>query len=147
MLKGSSSTAHAKRTGHDSEVEGCSASFRSTTIAAGCNGQVMSTNHISSVPNLHTLARTHALGDSYSTGTQPPSGPNHWWLFSAQSSSSSQQQSYPTATGTEFDRFLGGTTGPNGEGTNACTAQSGTLRDAGQAGSAARAGVCCYGPA
>jgi PKD repeat protein len=97
-----------------------------TTVAAGCNGQVMSPNHISSVPNLHTLAKTYALGDSYSTGTQPPSGPNHWWLFSAQSQSSSQQQSYPTATGTQFDRFLGGTTGPSGEGTNACTAQSGT---------------------
>jgi PKD repeat protein len=97
-----------------------------TTVAAGCNGQVMSPNHISSVPNLHTLAKTYALGDSYSTGTQPPSGPNHWWLFSAQSQSSSQQQSYPTATGTQFDRFLGGTTGPGGEGTNACTAQSGT---------------------
>jgi len=97
-----------------------------TTIAAGCNGVVESTNHISSVPNLHALAKTFALGDSYSTGTQPPSGPNHWWLFSAQSQSSSQQQSYPTATGTQFDRFLGGDVGPSGEGTNACTAQSGT---------------------
>jgi PKD repeat protein len=97
-----------------------------TTIAAGCNGQVMSPNHISQVPYLHQLAKTYALGDSYSTGTQPPSGPNHWWLFSAQSSSSSQQQSYPTATGTEFDRFLGGDTGPPGEGTNSCTAQTGT---------------------
>src|SRR5215469_8366656 len=66
-----------------------------TTIAVGCNGAVESTNHISSVPDLHTLAKTYALGDSYSTGTQPPSGPNHWWLFSAQSQSSSQQQSYP----------------------------------------------------
>jgi PKD repeat protein len=93
---------------------------------AGCNGQVQSTNHISSVPNLHTLAKTYGLGDAYSTGTQPPSGPNHWWLFSAQSASSSQQQSYPTATGTEFDRFLGSDTGPAGEGTNACTAQTGT---------------------
>jgi PKD repeat protein len=96
-----------------------------TTVAAAgqtCNGQVQSTNHISSVPNLHTLAKTYALSDSYSTGTQPPSGPNHWWLFSAQSSSSSQQQSYPTATGTQFDRFLGGTTVPApGEGTNPCT--------------------------
>jgi hypothetical protein len=41
-------------------------------------------------------------------GTQPPSGPNHWWLFSAQLASSSQQQSYPAATETQFDRFLGG---------------------------------------
>ena len=97
-----------------------------TTIQAGCHGQVQSTNHISSVPNLHTLAKTYALLDAYSTGTQPPSGPNHWWLFSAQSSSSSQQQSYPAATGTQFDRFLGGTTGPAGEGTSACTAQTGT---------------------
>src|SRR6516162_5790024 len=97
-----------------------------TTVAAGCNGTVESTNHISSVPGLHTLAKTYALGDSYSTGTQPPSGPNHWWLFTAQSQSSSQQQSYPTATGTEFDRFLGGDIGPSGEGTNACTAQTGT---------------------
>jgi PKD repeat protein len=97
-----------------------------TSIASTCNGQVMSPNHISQVPDLHTLAKTYALGDSYSTGTQPPSGPNHWWLFSAQSSSSSQQQSYPAATGTQFDRFLGGTTGPSGEGTNACTAQTGT---------------------
>jgi PKD repeat protein len=77
-----------------------------TTVQAGCNGVVQSTNHISSVPNLHTLARTYSLLDSYSTGTQPPSGPNHWWLFSAQSSSSSQQQSYPAGTGTQFDRFL-----------------------------------------
>ncbi len=97
-----------------------------TTVAAGCNGVVESTNHISSVPDLHTLAKTYALGDSYSTGTQPPSGPNHWWLFTAQSQSSSQQQSYPTATGTEFDRFLGGDIGPSGEGTNPCTAQTGT---------------------
>jgi PKD repeat protein len=87
---------------------------------------VQSTNHISSVPNLHTLAKSYSLLDAYSTGTQPPSGPNHWWLFSAQSSSSSQQQSYPAATGTQFDRFLGGTQGPAGEGTNACTAQPGS---------------------
>jgi PKD repeat protein len=78
------------------------------TIQAGCNGAVQSTNHVSSVPNLHTLARTYALLDAYSTGTQPPSGPNHWWLFSGQSSSHSQQQSYPAATGTQFDRFLKG---------------------------------------
>ncbi|HZR54325.1 MAG TPA: PKD domain-containing protein [Streptosporangiaceae bacterium] len=96
-----------------------------TTVQAGCNGQVESTNHISSVPQLHALAKQYALDDSYSTGTQPPSGPNHWWLFSAQSSSSSQQQSYPSATGTAFDRFLNGDTGPSGgEGTNACTAQT-----------------------
>src|SRR5258707_185417 len=73
-----------------------------TTIQAGCNGAVQSTNHVSSVPNLHALAKQYALADAYSTGTQPPSGPNHWWLFSGQSSSSSQQQSYPTATGTTF---------------------------------------------
>jgi phosphoesterase family protein len=79
-----------------------------TTIQAGCNGVVQGTNHITSVPNLHTLAKTYALLDAYSTGTQPPSGPNHWWLFSAQSASSSQQQSYPAATGTEFDCFLKG---------------------------------------
>src|SRR6266849_2212176 len=79
-----------------------------TAIQAGCNGVVQGTNHISSVPKLHTLAKTYALLDAYSTGTQPPSGPNHWWLFSGQSSSSSQQQSYPAATGTEFDRFLKG---------------------------------------
>jgi PKD repeat protein len=97
-----------------------------TTVQAGCNGQVESTNHISSVPNLHTLAKQYALDDSYSTGTQPPSGPNHWWLFSAQSASSSQQQSYPTATGTVYDRFLNGDAGPSGEGTNPCTAQTGT---------------------
>jgi PKD repeat protein len=96
-----------------------------TTIAAGCNGTVESTNHISSVPNLHTLAKTYGLDDAYSTGTQPPSGPNHWWLFTAQSQSSSQQQSYPTATGTEFDRFLGGDIGPSAEGTNPCTTQTG----------------------
>ncbi len=82
-----------------------------TTIKTGCNGAVQGTNHISSVPNLHTLAKTNALMDAYSTGTQPPSGPNHWWLFSAQSSSSSQQQSYPAATGTQFDRFLKGPSG------------------------------------
>ncbi len=97
-----------------------------TTIAPGCNGVVESTNHISSVPGLHTLAKTYGLADSYSTGTQPPSGPNHWWLFTAQSQSSSQQQSYPSATGTEFDRFLGGDIGPSAEGTNACAAQTGT---------------------
>jgi PKD repeat protein len=82
-----------------------------TTIQAGCNGAVQGTNHISSVPNLHTLAKSNALLDTYSTGTQPPSGPNHWWLFSGQSSSSSQQQSYPAATGTQFDRFLKGPSG------------------------------------
>jgi PKD repeat protein len=82
-----------------------------TTVAAGCNGAVQSTNHISSVPNLHTLAKTYGLSDAYSTGTQPPSGPNHWWLFSGQSASSSQQQSYPSATGTQFDRMLNGTGG------------------------------------
>jgi PKD repeat protein len=96
-----------------------------TTIAAGCNGQVESTNHISSVPNLHTLAKTYALSDSYSTGVQPPSGPNHWFMFSGQSSSSSQQQSYP-ASGTQFDRFLQSDNGPTDEGTNACTTPSGT---------------------
>jgi PKD repeat protein len=82
-----------------------------TTIQAGCNGVVQSTNHIGSVPDLHALARSNALLDAYSTGTQPPSGPNHWWLFSGQSSSSSQQQSYPAATGTQFDRFLKGPSG------------------------------------
>jgi PKD repeat protein len=97
-----------------------------TTVQAGCNGVVESTNHISSVPNLHTLAKTYALADAYSTGTQPPSGPNHWWLFSAQSASSSQQQSYPAAGGTQFDRFLKGVTGPAGEGTDPCAAQTGT---------------------
>ncbi|MGH6656040.1 MAG: PKD domain-containing protein [Actinocrinis sp.] len=95
-----------------------------TTVQTGCNGTVESTNHISSVPNLHTLAKTYGLDDAYSTGTQPPSGPNHWWLFSAQSASSSQQQAYP-GTGTAFDRFLGGDSGPTGEGTNACTAPTG----------------------
>src|SRR5262249_8468745 len=97
-----------------------------TTIQAGCNGQVQSTNHISSVPNLHALAKQYALDDSYSTGTQPPSGPNHWWLFSGQSQSSSQQQSYPSATGTQFDRFLRGSSGPASEGTDPCAAQTGT---------------------
>jgi PKD repeat protein len=97
-----------------------------TTVQASCNGAVQSTNHISQVPNLHALAKQGALMDAYSTGTQPPSGPNHWWLFTGQSSSSSQQQSYPTATGTQFDRFLGGTQGPSGEGTNPCTVQTGT---------------------
>ncbi|MEU5432475.1 PKD domain-containing protein [Streptomyces sp. NPDC020719] len=96
-----------------------------TTVQSGCNGVVQSTNHMSSVPNLHTLAKTYSLLDSYSTGTQPPSGPNHWWMFSAQSSSSSQQQSYPAATGTQFDRFLKGASGPSGEGTNPCVAQTG----------------------
>ncbi|MBD0741464.1 hypothetical protein BG418_08170 [Streptomyces sp. CBMA152] len=96
-----------------------------TTVQSGCNGAVQGTNHISSVPNLHTLAKTYSLLDSYSTGTQPPSGPNHWWLFSGQSSSSSQQQSYPAATGTQFDRFLKGASGPSGEGTNPCVAQTG----------------------
>lgn len=96
-----------------------------TTVQAGCNGQVQSTNHISSVPNLHTLAKTYALNDAYSTGTQPPSGPNHWWLFSAQSASSSQQQSYPTTGGTIFDRQLKGITGPIGEGTDPCATQTG----------------------
>jgi PKD repeat protein len=96
-----------------------------STVIAGCNGQVESTNHISSVPNLHSLAKNYALDDTYSTGTQPPSGPNHWWLFSAQSASSSQQQAYPSATGTQFDRFLSSASGPTSEGTNACTTPSG----------------------
>jgi PKD repeat protein len=95
-----------------------------TTIQAGCNGKVESTNHITQVPDLHALAKQYALMDAYKTGTQPPSGPNHWWLFSGQSSSSSQQQSYPTAGGTEFDRFLLGTQGPAGEDTNPCTTQT-----------------------
>jgi phospholipase C len=82
-----------------------------TTIRAGCNGVVQGTNHISSVPNLHSLAKTYALMDAYSTGTQPPSGPNHWWLFSAPSASSLQQQSCPAATGTQFDRVLKGPSG------------------------------------
>ncbi|WP_276313864.1 PKD domain-containing protein [Solihabitans fulvus] len=82
-----------------------------STIQAGCNGVVQGTNHVSSVPNLHTLAKNYALLDSYSTGTQPPSGPNHWWLFSAQSASHSQQQSYPAASGTQFDRFLKNSSG------------------------------------
>jgi PKD repeat protein len=103
-----------------------------TTVASGCNGVVQSTNHISSVPNLHTMAKTYALDDAYSTGTQPPSGPNHWWLFSAQSSSSSQQQSYPTATGTQFDRFLKGASGPAGEGTDPCASQTGSGSGSGQ---------------
>jgi PKD repeat protein len=96
-----------------------------TTVRAGCNGVVESTNHISSTPNLHALAKQYSLLDAYSTGTQPPSGPNHWWLFSAQSASSSQQQSYPTAGGTVFDRFLKGVTGPPGEGTDPCATQTG----------------------
>jgi PKD repeat protein len=103
-----------------------------TTVKAGCNGAVQGTNHISSVPNLHTLAKTYALDDAYSTGTQPPSGPNHWWTFSAQSSSSSQQQSYPTATGTQFDRFLKGASGPTGEGSDPCAAQTGSATGTGQ---------------
>ena len=94
-----------------------------TTVIAGCNGKVMSTNHISSVPQLHALAKAYALDDAYSTGTQPPSGPNHWWLFTGQSASSNQQQSYPGATGTEFDRFLGGDTAA-AQGTSACSTQT-----------------------
>ncbi|WP_281415437.1 PKD domain-containing protein [Actinospica durhamensis] len=97
-----------------------------TTVAAGCNGEVESTNNISSVPDLHALAKQYALSDSYSTGTQPPSGPNHWFLMSGQSSSSNQQQSYPSATGTQFDRFLSGDNGPTDEGASACTPPTGT---------------------
>ncbi|WP_329056243.1 PKD domain-containing protein [Amycolatopsis sp. NBC_01488] len=97
-----------------------------TTVQAGCNGAVQSTNHISSVPNLHTLAKNNVLMDAYSTGTQPPSGPNHWWLFSAQSQSSSQQQPYPGTTGTQFDRFLKGVSSPGGLGTDPCATQTGT---------------------
>ena len=96
-----------------------------TTIQAGCNGVVQSTNHLSSVPNLHTLAKTYSLMDAYSTGTQPPSGPNHWWLFSAQSQSSSQQQTYPS-TGTQFDRFLKGVSVPGGLGSDPCATQTAT---------------------
>jgi PKD repeat protein len=94
-----------------------------TTVIAGCNGKVMTPNHIADVPDLHKLASTYALDDAYSTGVPPPSGPNHWFLFSGQSSSSSQEQSYPTATGTQFDRFLGGDTSV-AQGTNACSAQT-----------------------
>jgi PKD repeat protein len=78
-----------------------------TSIYAGCNGVTQSTNHESSVPDLHTMASTYGLDDAYSTGTQPPSGPNHWWLFSGQTQSSSQSQSWPS-TGTVFDRLLHG---------------------------------------
>lgn len=93
-----------------------------TAVKAGCNGKVLSGNSISSVPDLHKLAKQYALSDSYSTGTQPPSGPNHWWLFSGQSQSSSQQQSWP-GTGTVFDRFLHGATIP-AQGTSACSGQT-----------------------
>ncbi len=97
-----------------------------TTVNAGCNGKVMSPNHISSVPDLHKLAKAYALDDAYRTGTRPPSGPNHWWLFSAQAAGSSQQQSWPS-TGTVFDRFLHGDTVP-AQGTNVChqTTRSGS---------------------
>jgi hypothetical protein len=99
------------------------------TVIARCNGKVMTPNHIRQVPDLHKLARTYALDDSYSTGTQPPSGPNHWWLFSAQSASSWQEQPYPSAHGTQFDRFLGGDSIPP-QGTSACrqTSRSGSGR-------------------
>jgi hypothetical protein len=97
------------------------------TVNPGCDGKVMTPNHISQVPDLHKLAKTYALDDAYSTGTQPPSGPNHWWLFSAQSTaqpgSTGQQQSYPAATGTQFDRFLHGDTVP-AQGTSACAGQT-----------------------
>lgn len=93
------------------------------TVHAGCNGKVLKPSHISRVPDLHKLAKTYALDDAYSTGTQPPSGPNHWFLFSGQSSGSAQQQAYPAATGTEFDRFLGGGTVP-AQGTSACAGQT-----------------------
>ncbi|MGW4527521.1 PKD domain-containing protein [Amycolatopsis sp. NPDC004378] len=102
-----------------------------TTVQAGCHGAVQSTNHIGSVPNLHTLAKNNALMDAYSTGTQPPSGPNHWWLFSAQSQSSSQQQPYPATTGTQFDRFLKGVSSPGGLGTDPCATQTGTTTGTG----------------
>lgn len=94
-----------------------------TTVHAGCNGKVLRPNHISQVPDLHKLAKTYALDDAYSTGVPPPGGPNYWFLFSGQSSSSSQQQSYPSATGTEFDRFLRGDTSVP-QGTNACSKQT-----------------------
>ncbi len=94
-----------------------------TTIQAGCNGEVQSTNHISSVPDLHKLAKQYALDDAYSTGTQPPNGPNHWWMFSAQSASGSQQQSWPSNHGTQFDRFLHGDSIPV-QGTNPCSGQT-----------------------
>jgi PKD repeat protein len=93
------------------------------TVIVGCNGRVLSPNHISQVPDLHKLAKTYALDDAYRTGTQPPSGPNHWFLFSGQSSSRTQAQAYPSATGTEFDRFLGGDTVP-AQGTRACSGQT-----------------------
>jgi PKD repeat protein len=96
------------------------------TVHAGCNGRVLKPNHISKVPDLHKLAKTYALDDAYSTGTQPPSGPNHWFLFSGQSSGSAQQQAYPAVTGTEFDRFLGGDTIP-AQGTSACSGQTTNL--------------------
>ena len=54
------------------------AEFGDRSIYSGCNGVVEATNHISSVPDLHKMAGTYALDDAYSTGTQPPSGPNHW---------------------------------------------------------------------
>ena len=93
------------------------------TVQAGCNGKVLKPNHISQVPELHKLAKTYALDDAYSTGVAPPSGSNHWFLFSGQSSSSAQEQSYPGATGTVFDRFLGGDAVP-AQGTSACSGQT-----------------------
>jgi len=73
---------------------------------SSADAQVMSPNHISEVPHLHELAKKYALLDHYWTGVEPPSGPNHWYLFAADTKMiSSQTGKYPV-NGTMFDRYL-----------------------------------------
>ncbi|MHB8605312.1 MAG: alkaline phosphatase family protein, partial [Thermoplasmatota archaeon] len=72
---------------------------------SSCDGQNQTTNHVSSVPRLHDLAKKYSLFDAYSSGVAPPSGPNHWYLFAAAVMTQAQQGYYPPH-GTMFDRYL-----------------------------------------
>ncbi len=73
---------------------------------SSADAEVMSPNHISEVPHLHELAEKYALLDHYWTGVEPPSGPNHWYLFAADTEMTGHQTGKYPANGTMFDRYL-----------------------------------------
>ncbi len=73
---------------------------------SSADAEVMSPNHISDVPHLHELAKKYALLDHYWTGVDPPSGPNHWYLFAADTEMTGHQTGKYPVNGTMFDRYL-----------------------------------------
>ena len=73
---------------------------------SSADAEVMSPNHINDVPYLHKLAKKYALLDHYWTGVEPPSGPNHWYLFAADTKMISTQTGRYPQNGTIFDRYL-----------------------------------------